>query len=266
MLKKLYKHEFYSLFRNLFPIYAALGLFAVTCKLSMLIDIDNYIFEAVTGFSVTFYIISILAMFIVGMVIIVMRFYKNLLSSEGYLTFSLPFTATQHITCKLICAVSMISVNLIAVILSLLIVGAGTDAMSEIFNTFKLMFNDMFAELSVFNIILFILQIIVILLLSAFQLIVMFYAAMSIGQQYKSKIGGSVLAYIVLYVASEIFSTVAVMPFMLIYGNDFENYLFSAGINAVQIFLIIPMVLSLILITAYYIITCYFLGKKLNLE
>ena len=68
MLKKLFKHEFYSLFRNLLPIYVALGVFTITCKLTSLIEMDNIIYETVSGFSVMFYVVSILAMFIVGMV------------------------------------------------------------------------------------------------------------------------------------------------------------------------------------------------------
>ena len=41
MLKKLYKHEFYSLLRSLLPIYAALIGFAALSRLSFLIDIEN---------------------------------------------------------------------------------------------------------------------------------------------------------------------------------------------------------------------------------
>lgn len=266
MLKKLFKHEFYSLFRNLLPIYAALGLFAVMCKLTSLIEMDNIIYETVSGFSVMFYIISILAMFIVGMVIIIIRFYKNLLSHEGYLTFSLPFTATQHIICKLICAVTMIIVNFVAVLLSLLIVGLGTDALNEIIDVFKIMFNDMFADEAVFRVTLFILQIALMLILATFQSVLMFYAAMSIGQQFKSKIGGSVLAYIGLYIAMESIMTVCMLPLILIFGENFENYLMSGGIGAVQVFLILPIAMYVVFSTVYFLITRHFLTKKLNLE
>ena len=54
-----------------------------------------------------------------------MRFYKNLLSGEGYLTFTLPFSATQHIVCKLLCGVLVIVIDFIAVIASLLIMVCG---------------------------------------------------------------------------------------------------------------------------------------------
>ena len=37
MLKKLYKYELYSLFRNLLPVYAAVLGFALLSRLSLLI-------------------------------------------------------------------------------------------------------------------------------------------------------------------------------------------------------------------------------------
>ncbi len=266
MLRKLYKHEFYLLFRSLFPIYAALGLFAIVCKLTSLIEFDNVVYEMVMGFSTVFYIVSILAMFVVGMVIIVVRFYKNLLSHEGYLTFSLPFTATQHIVCKLICAVAMMLVNAIAVILSLVIVGIGSELMDEIIEIFGLMFKEFFAVYSPLRATLFFTEIFIMIIISMFQSVLMYYAAMAIGQQFRNKIGGSVIAYIALYIATETFSTVTVIPLILIYGNTLNEKLISEGILSIQGVLLYVMVLSVILGLIYFFITRHFLSKKLNLE
>ena len=82
MLKKLYKHEFHSLFRNLLPIWAALIGFAALSRLTFILDFDNNVLNTVRGLSVTAYIFAIIAVFIVGLVIVVMRFYKNLLTHE----------------------------------------------------------------------------------------------------------------------------------------------------------------------------------------
>ena len=266
MLKKLYKHEFYLLFRSLLPIYAALGLFAVVCKISSLIQFDNAIYEGIMGFSTVFYIISILAMFVVGMVIIVLRFYKNLLSHEGYLTFSLPFTATQHILCKLICAVTMMLLNGIAVILSLIIVGLGSEIMDSILEILPLMFKELFGGYSVARITLFFVQIVVMIIISVFQSVLMFYTAMAIGQQFRNKIGGSVVAYIGLYIATETFSTVSILPIIYIYGDSLTNKLNSGNIMAIQGVLLYAMALSVILGLVYFFITRHFISKKLNLE
>ncbi len=266
MLRKLYKHEFHLLLRSLFPIYAALGLFAVVCKLTSLIEIDNVIYEAVMGFSTVFYVVSILAMFVVGMVIIVVRFYKNLLSQEGYLTFSLPFTATEHIVCKLICAAAMMLLNGIAVIFSLIIVGLGSELMDEIIEILPIMFKEVFAGYSALSVTLFFIQIFIMIVISMFQSVLMYYTAMAIGQQFRNKIGGSVIAYIGLYVATETFSTITILPLIFIYGNTLNDKLNSGNIMAIQGVFLYAMVLSLILGLVYFFITRHFLSKKLNLE
>ena len=113
MLKKLYKYELYSLFRNLLPVYAAVLGFALLSRLSLLIKTDNVLLQIPSRISTTIYFFSIVAVFVVGMVVVVMRFYKNLLSGEGYLTFTLPFSATQHIVCKLLCGVLVIIIDFI---------------------------------------------------------------------------------------------------------------------------------------------------------
>lgn len=45
---------------------------------------------------------------VVTAVILIQRFYKNLLGSEGYLMFTLPVTVSQHLFSKTIIAVVMI--------------------------------------------------------------------------------------------------------------------------------------------------------------
>ena len=48
----------------------------------------------------------------------VIRFYKNLFTKEGYLTFTLPVTSTQHILVKSTTAVLVQIVSIIAIMLS----------------------------------------------------------------------------------------------------------------------------------------------------
>ena len=52
-----------------------------------------------------------MAAFVVTAVILIQRFYKNLLGSEGYLMFTLPVTVTQHLLSKTIIAVVMIALE-----------------------------------------------------------------------------------------------------------------------------------------------------------
>ena len=259
MLKKLYKYEFYALFRNLMPIYAAVVGFA------LLVDIKKDIFNVLIGFIGTFYVISIIAAFIVSFVVVVMRFYKNLLSHEGYLTFTLPFTPTQHIVCKLLCGVAVIIISFVIVLLSLGILGAGTELMSEIIKIIKTAFLSAGQMYSSARLASFFAQLGIMIIVALFQSLLMFYAAIAIGQQFRSKIGGAVVAFICLYAASQVISTLELTVFALFNIENIDNY-FDSGLDAVQSFLIMPFIVSLILSTAYFIITRHFLTKKLNLE
>ena len=204
MLKKLYKYELYSLFRNLLPVYAAVLGFALLSRLSLLIKTDNVLLQIPSRISTTIYFFSIVAVFVVGMVVVVMRFYKNLLSGEGYLTFTLPFSATQHIVCKLLCGVLVIIIDFISVIASLLIMVAGTDTLREIIEALCTGLEAAGQMLTSGQLISISAELIIAAVIGMFQSLLMFYAAIAIGQQFKNRIGGAVVAYISLYAAVQV--------------------------------------------------------------
>ena len=264
MLKKLYKYELYSLFRNLLPIYAAVLGFALLSRLTLLIKTDNPLLQIPAGISTTIYVFSVIAVFVVGMVVVVMRFYKNLLSGEGYLTFTLPFTATQHIVCKLLCGVLVIVIDFIAVMASLLIMSAGTDALGNMFEALKAVFEVAGENLTAAQIVSLTVEFIIAIFIGMFQSLLMFYAAIAIGQQFKSRVGGAVVAYICLYAAGQVINTFIMIIGVALLGNLEVDLTVSVG--TFQVFLGLITVYSLIFAAVYFCITRHFLSKKLNLE
>ena len=268
MLKKLYKHEFHSLFRSLLPIWAALIGSAVLSRLTFLTDLENDVLNIARGLSVTAYVLGIFAVFIVGLVIVVMRFYKNLLTHEGYLTFTLPFTPTQHIVCKLICGVVVMIIDFVVVICSLLVLGAGTEILGEILSDIRIALTALPEYFSAGQITLISSEVLLLLLLSPFQSLLMFYAAMALGQQFKNKVGGAAISYICLYAAVQVISTIIMIPVSLISasGMDELNELINNSVLYLEVFLVFLIVYSAVLSAVYFLITRHFLSKKLNLE
>ena len=264
MLKKLYKYELYSLFRNLLPVYAAVLGFALLSRLSLLIKTDNVLLQIPSRISTTIYFFSIVAVFVVGMVVVVMRFYKNLLSGEGYLTFTLPFSATQHIVCKLLCGVLVIIIDFISVIASLLIMGAGTDTLREIIEALRTGLEEAGHMLTAGQLISISAELIIAAVIGMFQSLLMFYAAIAIGQQFKNRIGGAVVAYISLYAAVQVINTFIMIIAVFFLQDIMEAATFTVGFF--QIFIALLTVYSLILAAAYFFITRHFLSKRLNLE
>ncbi len=268
MLKKLYKHEFHSLFRSLLPIWAALIGFAVLSRLTFLTDLENDVLNIARGLSVTAYVLGIFAVFIVGIVIVVMRFYKNLLTHEGYLTFTLPFTPTQHIVCKLICGVVVMVIDFIIVICSLLILGAGTETLGEILGVIKLALTELPEYFSAGQIAIISSEVLLLLLLSPFQSLLMFYAAMALGQQFKNKVGGAAIAYICLYAAVQIITSLIMIPISFVSAGSMDEFdnLINNSVMYLGLFFGFLIVMSAALSIVYFVITRHFLTKKLNLE
>lgn len=268
MLKKLYKHEFHSLFRNLLPIWAALIGFAALSRLTFLMDFDNNVLNTVRVLSVTAYVLGIFAVFIVGLVIVVMRFYKNLLTHEGYLTFTLPFTPTQHIVCKLVCGTVVMIIDFVVVICSLLILGAGTEVLGDILGIIKLAITELPDYLSAGQIALISSEILLLLLLAPIQSLLMFYAAMALGQQFKNKVGGAAISYICLYAAVQIITSLIMIPVSVVGAGGMEefNNLINNSVMYSEVFFAFLIVMSAVLAAVYFIITRHFLTKKLNLE
>lgn len=94
MLGKLLKYEFKASARLFLLLYGALLL--VTIINSVLLRIGdnlseaNWVYSLAQGIVMFSYIMLILAVAITTIVVIIMRFYKNLMGDEGYLMFTLP--------------------------------------------------------------------------------------------------------------------------------------------------------------------------------
>lgn len=173
-------------------------------------------------------------------------------------------TATQHIVCKMLCGVLVIIIDFIAVIASLLIMGAGTEVLAEVFEVLKAGFKFAGEKLTAAQIISLTAEFIIAIIIGMFQSLLMFYAAIAIGQQFKSRVGGAVAAYICLYAAVQVINTFIMIIGIAVFGSIEVDLTISVG--TFQAFLGLIAVYSLILAAVYFCITRHFLSKKLNLE
>lgn len=176
----------------------------------------------------------------------------------------LTHTATQHIVCKMLCGVLVIIIDFIAVIASLLIMGAGTEVLAEVFEVLKAGFKFAVEKLTAAQIISLTAEFIIAIIIGMFQSLLMFYAAIAIGQQFKSRVGGAVAAYICLYAAVQVINTFIMIISIAVFGSIEVDLTISVG--TFQAFLGLIAVYSLILAAVYFCITRHFLSKKLNLE
>lgn len=105
MLGKLIKYEFKGTARLYLPFFALLILLTVVNRLSLQFGLGNSEFlEIPAVISMMLYIVAVVAVFVIAMVATIQRFYKNFMTDEGYLMFTLPVSQDGLILSKLIVA------------------------------------------------------------------------------------------------------------------------------------------------------------------
>ena len=124
MVRKLYKHEFLALFKWIIPLNLLCLVLAMLTRINLEVSKSD-INDVIAGIMAFAFVLSVIALVTLSFVIVVSRFYKNLLSYEGYLTFTVPVSSATHIVCKLLCGTAVMLVSFVILGLSLGIVGSG---------------------------------------------------------------------------------------------------------------------------------------------
>ncbi len=217
MLGKLIKHEFRATARIMLPVMGALMVLALLANLSIrgltsgLSDVP--VLRILFVLIVVFFGIAIIATIVMAIVLMVSRFYRNLLKDEGYLMFTLPVSAHELVWSKLI--VSMVWFLLTGLLIFLVM---GLTALN-LANTNLEMIIEQFPswqEISQFlreagiqrEVITLICQAGLGILLGAIVTCLHFYAAMSLGHMFtKDKILLSIVFFIGISFAFNLLST-----------------------------------------------------------
>ncbi|MEG2857647.1 MAG: hypothetical protein RR994_03400, partial [Clostridia bacterium] len=106
MLGKLLKYEMKSTARIFLPLYGCIVVFAAIVRAFMQINTGagSRLLNILSGLSVFLYVAIIISTFVITLIVLIQRFYRNLLGDEGYLMHTLPVRTRQQIGAKLIAA------------------------------------------------------------------------------------------------------------------------------------------------------------------
>ncbi len=132
MLGKLLKYDFKSTFFYYLLVYAAVLGTSVLARLSVsAADFDspfqnNVLMGMTTVGAIVLYTGACAASMVLVLFFIAMRFYKNLLGNEGYLSFTLPVTENAHLLSKVLSGVLYLLLTYAVLLLSGFIISAGT--------------------------------------------------------------------------------------------------------------------------------------------
>lgn len=181
MVKKLFKHEFLSLFRLMLPIECAVLGAGVLVRFMIMFESRNPLFDSVKTSAILIMIAALLAGNIAAIIFGIIRYYKNLFSTEGYLSFTLPVTPAQHIFVK---AVTVTAVELIAGVVALMSFSIATsgDLLEEIINLIVFLLKKAFTELQPLHLILFMLELLSIIVIKTISKYLLYYLCITIGQ------------------------------------------------------------------------------------
>ena len=126
MLSKLLKYELRASGRILLPVYALLLASAGCCSLFYKLAADHpYRTGAASvlmGLLMMAFWIFVVATGAITALLMIYRFYKNYMTDEGYLMFTLPVNRHQLIWAKLLSALLYTAASAVAVTLSILLV------------------------------------------------------------------------------------------------------------------------------------------------
>ncbi len=273
MVKKLFKYEFAAYLKTLIPFNIVLLSVALFTRLVQFFETDiaelSFIYEIIITLSVMTYVATIVACFAAVFVMAVIRFYRNLYTAEGYLSFTLPVTANQHILVKLVTAVALMGLTLVTTIVSLAIATAGELGIEILKAAGYLV--EKFVEAVGVNGCFYVVEIIVILVVSPCVSLLFYYTCISLGQLFKkNRVLGAVGVYFIFYFASQILSGIFMVAWNIaVFSLDFEaiGQFIEDNIEwLLHLLFIGSAVLYAAVGAAYFFVNRFIMSKKLNLE
>lgn len=262
MLGKLIKHEFKDTMRLFFPIFGLIAVLTPIFSLMMslgsnydgLSGDDAYGLDFVFGSGITGYLLLLFGLMIVTQILIAIRFYQTMASTEAYLTFTLPAKTGSILIAKWL--VSMIwyiiaCILAVASVFTVLLI-ATPITMDHISTVFSKMFKflDYQDFFTLFLVALFV-------LISLSLTILRMYTSVMIGQLAKThRVALSIGVYLGLSQGLQIVIALLSIPFFILFPN----------IDNVNLILVICCLGYGALSAAFYVVTYYLTAKKLNIK
>ena len=270
MLTKLIKHEFRATARIMGPLYLVLLVAALGANLSTrgILETPYPVLNILGGLLVMAFAVAILAVCVVSFLLMVQRFYKNLLRDEGYLMFTLPASVHQHVWSKLIVSSVWFIVTGVAVMLSFMVMTLNVGFLEALVHFIKRILEDITAYYAI-NGTVFLLELLVLAFVGCIGFCLQFYAALAIGHSFSNhKFAWSVAFFFILQFASQLVGSLLLLSLNAPVINALLSSLnfHVSNMAAVHMGMGILIAVSVVYAAVFYVITTYFLKNRLNLE
>lgn len=263
MLGKLLKYELKSVSRLFGAIYLVILALAVVIGVLVRPNWQSTSAETALLIVTMIYVVLVIVLAILTLVLIVQRFYKNLLQGEGYLMHTLPVPTWMLVACKTISAFIWELLAAVVVCVSFFLMALCGGIWGDAMGGFRVLLNDTVFIGYVNEITPLVILALAVSIFAMVRWILTFYLSMSVGGAVKRhKKGCSVLVFLVVIIASSIVS--AIIDVRCLYsGSDMYA---SETIEAWQRVAGGELILNLAFAAVFFALTTWFLSKKLNLE
>ena len=277
MLGKLMKHEFRATGRIMLPLLGAELLLSVLAGFSVrgLERIENMGFLGITYIlTLSVFFLGLFALAVVAFVLMIQRFYKNLLRDEGYLAMTLPASVDEQIWAKLLVSfVWFAAVTVLSAVAMLVLVSIGSrmQLLRDMFfdDQVREVIREITSHVGGGNIALFALEFVVLSFLGTCATCLRCYSALAIGHSAADhKMLLSFVAYFVIGMALSLLQNA--FTFGLLPNLDIEQLLMNVdtlegGLRFAHGAMWAGVALSLLYSALFYFVTRWFLKNKLNL-
>ena len=268
MLKNLLKYEFRATARTYGGIYLALLAAAGLIGFSFRGDraaAQSHVFEI----GVTIYSLLVMALVIVTIVTVIQRFTKNLLGREGYLMHTLPVTESQLVASKLISSAVWLLASAVVGVVSLAIMFCvGADFT-------RLDLHDLWAEWAALRtnfqeqVLWGLLWAALLCYARVLCTILCIYAACMVGHLFRAHNSiASVAAFFLMSWAQSwmenLLNSGSVMRIFM--GPDGSTIVSEAANESMAVFFGSAFAITAVFGAVYFILTCWLMKNKLNLE
>lgn len=269
MVKKLYKQEMIYYVRSLLPVCVILMGIALMGRIIHLFEADNWTYSLVANSSLVVYIISVIATMLFTTIFIVIRYYKNMFTGEGYLTLTLPVSFEQHLSAKLLAAMTVAVSTLLIAVFSVFVF-LGSEWIVEIYKAIVYIASGAIKEFGV-HLGLYLVEIVVLLIVGTAGEILNYYMCISLGQMFrKRRILAAVGIYYGLYLVTQVIVTgISIVTTIVVENMDltaFEKWFDMHYRGFIHGCLIGGIVFAIITAVILFFICCTILKKRLNLE
>ena len=274
MLRKLLKHEFRATARIMLPLFGLLVLASVGANLSIrgMLDSDSTFLSTLGTILIMLFTVAIVAVGIMAFILMINRFYKNLLQDEGYVMMTLPVSIHQQVWSKLIVSTVWFAATVLVIILACFVTAFDIRFMGELWQEVKniahavIRYNHMDI---VVNGIGFLVELLLLCIMASIAFCLRAYSAMAIGFSRPNHKGlFSVAAYIGIGVVLQILGGIVIS---LLNDSWFHRLLLGwepnvSVVAGMHLGMWLLILLEIIYAAVFYFLTVYFLQKHLNLE